>query len=234
MGNTCTHASFLISLVYLSGSFFHHQLCLLRNGRWVQILVAQSGYVLLSSLKWLLQRPPWLHLQLLKPITISVAVTGAVNAALANRCSSTNDELTPVPSTSIVHPNDQAVDDEVTALTGVSGTLESCTLSGTEDGPRQLFASIAVSLGSRVSAKIKAKIWQNEYMDFGALLALGPRLKSSHSHSRRGILFPLHLEPVQSSKKVQTITQWVTAFNTFVAIYVERVAPGCSKINEVL
>ena len=42
--------------------------------------------------------------------TISVAVTEAVNAALANRRSSTNDELTPVPSTSMVHPNDQAVE----------------------------------------------------------------------------------------------------------------------------
>ena len=104
--------------------------------------------------------------------TISVAVTEAVNTALANRRSSTNDELTPVPSTSIVHPNDQAVDDEVTALTGVSGTLESRTMPGTEDGPRQSFTSIAISLGSRVSAKIKAKIWQNEYVDFGALFGV--------------------------------------------------------------
>ena len=106
--------------------------------------------------------------------TISVTVTEAVNAALANRRSSTNDELTPAPSTSIVHPNDQAVEDKVTALTGVSGTLESCTMSGTEDGPRQLFTSIAISLGSRVSAEIKAKIWQNKYVDFRALLGVGP------------------------------------------------------------
>ena len=114
--------------------------------------------------------------------TISVAVTQAVNAAVANRRSSNNDELTPVPSTSIVHPNDQTVDDEVTALTGVSGTLESfCTLSGIADRPRQLFTSIVISLVSRVSAKIKAKIWQNP---------LGPRLKSSHYRSGRGMLFP--------------------------------------------
>ena len=166
--------------------------------------------------------------------TISVAVTEAVNAALANRRSSTNDELTPVPSTSIVHPNDQAVDDEVTALTGVSGTLESCTLSGTEDGPRQLFTSIAISLGSRVSAKIKAKIWQNEYVDFGALLGVGPPTdKFALSLSPGNTISSqnrLHLEPVQSSKKVQTITQWITAFNTFVAIYVERVPQDASKL----
>ena len=42
---------------------------------------------------------------------------------------------------------------------------------------------------------------------------------------------------MQSSKKVQTITQWVTAFNTFVAIYVERVpqdAPKLMKYCEVV
>ena len=42
---------------------------------------------------------------------------------------------------------------------------------------------------------------------------------------------------MQSSKKVQTITQWVTAFNTFVAIYVERVpqdAPKLMKYYEVV
>ena len=170
-----------------------------------------------------------------------MAVTEAVNAALANRRSSTNDELTPAPSSSIVHPNDQAVEDEVTALTGVSGTLESCTMSGTEDGPRQLFTSIAISLGSRVSAKIKAKIWQNKYVDLRALLGVGPPTEKFALSLSPGNTISsqnrLHLEPVQSSKKVQTITQWVTAFNIFVAIYVERVpqdAPKLMKYCEVV
>ena len=140
-----------------------------------------------------------------------------------------------------MQPNDQAVDHEVTALTAVSGTLESCTLSGTEDGPHQLFTSIAISLGSCVSAKIKAKIWQNEYVDFGALLGVGPPTeKFALSRSPGNTISSqnrLHLEHVQSSKKLQTITQWVTAFNTFVAIYVERVpmdAPKLMKYCEVV
>ena len=102
-----------------------------------------------------------------------------------------------------MHPNDQAVDDEVTALTGVSGTLESCTLSGTENGPRQSLTSIAISLGSCVSAKIKAKIWKNEYVDFGVLFGVGPSTeKFALSHSPGKTISSqnrLHLEPVQSS-----------------------------------
>ena len=40
--------------------------------------------------------------------------------------------------------------------------------------PKQIFSSVAVSLSSRVSSKVKAKIWSNEYFDFGTLLSLSP------------------------------------------------------------
>ena len=175
--------------------------------------------------------------------TISVAVTEAVNAALTTHRSGNNVGV-PSVSTPVVHPNDRAVEDEVTALTGISaeGTLESSrTFSASEARPHALFTSIAISLGTRVSAKIKAKIWQNEYVDFGALLASGPpneRLSLSLTQGTSSPSQPLlTLEPVQSSKKVQSISQWVTAFNTFVAIYVERApqdAPKLMKYCEVV
>lgn len=175
--------------------------------------------------------------------TISVAVTEAVNAALTTHRSGNNVGV-PSVSTPVVHPNDRAVEDEVTALTGISaeGTLESSrTFSASEARPHALFSSIAISLGTRVSAKIKAKIWQNEYVDFGALLASGPpneRLSLSLTQGTSSPSQPLlTLEPVQSSKKVQSISQWVTAFNTFVAIYVERApqdAPKLMKYCEVV
>ena len=59
--------------------------------------------------------------------TISIAVTEAVNAALATPRSSNAIRFPSVSSTSIVHPNDRAVEDEVTAINGVSaeGTLKS-------------------------------------------------------------------------------------------------------------
>ena len=176
--------------------------------------------------------------------TISVAVTEAVNAALATPRSSNAVRIPSVSSTPIVYPNDRAVEDEVIAITWVSaeGTLKSSrTFSASEDRPHALFTSIAISLGSRVSAKIKAKIWQNEYVDFGALLASGPPNEKLSLSLTRGNSIPsqplLTLEPIQSSKKVQTISQWVTAFNTFVAIYVERApqdAPKLIKYCEVV
>lgn len=41
----------------------------------------------------------------------------------------------------------------------------------TAEKPPSRFESIAVRLGNRGSAKSKAKIWLDEYIDFGALLA---------------------------------------------------------------
>ena len=150
----------------------------------------------------------------------------------------------PVSSTSIVPPNDHAVEDEVTAIIGVSaeGTLESSrTFSTSEDRPHALFTSNAISLGSHVSAKIKAKIWQNKYVEFGASLASGPLNERLSLSLMQGNSIPsqplLILEPIQSSIKVQTISQWVTAFNTFVTIYGERAphdAPKLTKYCEVV
>ena len=40
--------------------------------------------------------------------------------------------------------------------------------------PKQFFSSVAVSLSSRVSSKVKAKIWSNDYLDFGTLLSFSP------------------------------------------------------------
>ena len=40
--------------------------------------------------------------------------------------------------------------------------------------PKQIFSSGAVSLSGRGSSKVKAKIWSNEYLDFGTLLAFSP------------------------------------------------------------
>ena len=84
--------------------------------------------------------------------------------------------------------------------------------------PKQIFSSVAVSLSSRVSSKVKAKIWSNEYLDFGTLLSFSPNnqkyslsLASSDSETTRP---HLTLEPSQPIKKIQTINQWLSAFNS--------------------
>jgi len=37
--------------------------------------------------------------------------------------------------------------------------------------PQQIFTSVSVSLSSQLGLKVKAKIWANEFVEFGALLA---------------------------------------------------------------
>ena len=76
---------------------------------------------------------------------------------------------TAIQSTSAVQPTNvvgAAVQDDVSQI--ASG-------SGGEVLPHSpLFHSIAVPSGSRISAKIKAKIWAEEFVDFGSLLDPSP------------------------------------------------------------
>lgn len=46
---------------------------------------------------------------------------------------------------------------------------ETSSLPGTAK-PTELFTSVNLPLDARVPAKIKTKIWQEEYIDFGSLL----------------------------------------------------------------
>ena len=56
------------------------------------------------------------------------------------------------------------------------------TLTTLNDSPPQsTFTSISVPLSSRVSAKLKAKIFADEYVDFGALLSSSPKNKGKYS-----------------------------------------------------
>ena len=100
--------------------------------------------------------------------------------------------------------------------------------------PKQIFSSVAVSLSSRVSSKVKAKIWSNEYLDFGTLLSFSPNnqkyslsLASSDGETTRP---HLTLEPSQPVKKIQTVNQWLSAFNIFVAIYSEKIPTDTPKL----
>ena len=45
----------------------------------------------------------------------------------------------------------------------------------------RFFTSIAVGFTSRVGAKLKGKIWANEYVDFGSLLSSFPRNEGKYS-----------------------------------------------------
>ena len=111
-----------------------------------------------------------------------------------------------------------------------------------EPQPQQIFTSIAVGLPARVSAKLKAKIWANEYVDFGALLSSSPQNEGKYSLSMTPSAGPqcspqFTLEPSQSNKRITSIHQWASAFNIFVSVYAERFSsetPSLMKYCEVV
>ena len=108
--------------------------------------------------------------------------------------------------------------------------------------PQSTFTSISVPLSSRVSAKLKAKIFANEYVDFGALLSSSPNNEGKYSLSMApsegsSSRPQITLEPLQNAKRIQSIQQWVSVFNIFVSVYSEKFTaetPRLMKYCEVV
>ena len=95
------------------------------------------------------------------------------------------------------HSASEAIQGDITAITQDTQPQSS---------PPQPFSSIAIALGSRVNTKLKAKIWGNEYVDFGRLLSFSPNtdryslsLTSSRTSSTQS---QLTLEPSQPPQSV--------------------------------
>lgn len=173
--------------------------------------------------------------------TISAAVSQAIQSALSADNLAAVLKNTGPGNNSVVN----LVEDEVSAITqdtNLAGIGDVPTHAGVDyPQPRQIFTSISVGLPSRVSSKLKSKIWANEYVDFGALLFSSPQHDGKYSlfmTPSGGSRTPhLSLEPSHSHKKIVSIQQWVSAFNIFVSIYAERHAsdtPRLMKYCEVV
>ena len=92
---------------------------------------------------------------------------------------------------------------------------------------------------ARVPLKLKTKIWNDEFIDFGLLLAnqfaegkyqltLQPGDGSSPS---------LALEPMTKPKKIVSIDSWVQAFHVFVGVFTSRFpndGPGLMKYGSTI
>ena len=97
------------------------------------------------------------------------------------------------------------------------------SIAQSNDRPQQIHQQITVPLASRVSDKIPSKIWANEYIDLGTLLQIASPNQSQYNfvvqtqHSSDQPV--ISLEPAQKPKRIATIDQWISAFQTFVAIY---------------
>ena len=106
---------------------------------------------------------------------VTMAVTEALKAAGVG-------QGTPLGSPTTVNPSSGSVDASSTVETATAAEIASISslsagmsISNSNDKPSEVnFTSVAIDLEARVSAKLKAKIWANEYIDFGALLSSFP------------------------------------------------------------
>lgn len=89
----------------------------------------------------------------------------------------------------------------------------------TDENPDELFSSVTFDLDSRVSDRLKAKIWANEYIDFGSPHNTPEETKYRLSVEQDNDNPSLCFEHVKPKRKNLTIDQWLTAFNVFVDVY---------------
>ena len=130
-------------------------------------------------------------------------------------------------SSSSINLVTDAVQHNVTSITSTPvGAVES---SGGEILPSApLFSSVGVPLGSHLSARLKNKIWAEEFVNFGSLLDTSPNLDKFALSiipptAGNGSKTPnFTLEPVNHATKLTSIHEWVSALHTFVAVYCEK------------
>ena len=105
---------------------------------------------------------------------ISQAISGALqsvgivqtNLAPAERDPGTNTQS--MPLSTVV---EDTASKEIEALTN---TLAAGRLTFPTKKPEETFSSVTFDLESRILDRVKAKIWVNEYVDFGSLLTVSP------------------------------------------------------------
>jgi hypothetical protein len=92
--------------------------------------------------------------------------------------------------------------------------------------PTQIFHSAGLPLDSRVSAKLKGKILNEEFVAFGSLLSLSntehEKFQISFMNSEAGLPASFCLELASRPKNIQSIEVWLQAFHIFVGNYTQK------------
>ena len=131
-----------------------------------------------------------------------------------------------------------AVHDGVqSVLASLSG--EQNLLPGTQR-PNDVFMSVTLPIDARIPAKIRGKIIQNEFVDFGSLLvhpAFEDKFRITLQPSQEGSSPSLALEPVNKAKRITSIDVWLQAFHVYVGIFTAQYpheAPGLMKYGATI
>ena len=114
-------------------------------------------------------------------------------------------------------------------------------LPQSNDRPGDIFFSMSLPIDARVTTKLKAKIWANEFINFGQLITVTSMEEKFHISVYTSEDSPgqptLCLEPLQKGKNISTIDTWTYAFQIFVGIYTSKFpaeAPALMKYGEVV
>ena len=108
------------------------------------------------------------------------------------------------------------------------------------DRPKEVFTSVNLPVDARVSTKIKTKIWQEEFIDFGALLVnptFDDKFQLTIQHSKEASSPSLALELMNRARRITSIDTWLQAFHVFVGVYTGRYpheAPGLMKYGATI
>ena len=106
--------------------------------------------------------------------------------------------------------------------------------------PQDPFTYINLPVDARVAMKLKTKIWQQDYIDFGSLLVnptLDGKFQLTIQNSNEGLSPFLALEPLNKPPKISSIEMWLQAFHVFVGIYAGRYpneATGLKKYGSTI
>ena len=125
------------------------------------------------------------------------------------------------------------------SISGEPELLPTTSSTASPAAPEQLFHSASLPIDSRASAKLKGKIWNEEFVEFGSLLS-NPghdKYQISFQHSKAGQPASFCLEPASRPKKIHNIEVWLQAFHIFVGVYTQKYpneAPALMKYGQTI
>jgi hypothetical protein len=126
------------------------------------------------------------------------------------------------------------------ALHSAHSAITGDTFSAMPTLPGQPYHSVTLPLDSRISKKLKNKIWEDTFIDFGSLLrnlVMDNKFQLSVKPSSDGLASSLSLDPVTKPQKVASISMWMSAFSIFVGVYTQKYpheSPALMKYGDIV
>lgn len=165
---------------------------------------------------------------MLSPAEIPASLPPTVPSAL---------QEVPVTTAANQSSSSTAASDAITT-TVVQGSLATASAAmmglvpSTSDGPPQVpgqcFQSVALPVDARVTDKLREKIWKDEYIDFGSLLAnpvYANRYQLAVQNPESGPFPSLCIEPITKAKK-NNIHQILAQLFQHVCGYLHKAVPS--------